>query len=191
VLVDSTTDELDVVNVVGGGVVVKTEAEVDELEPAADSDVKIESELDREEIAAEMLEISEEDEVTTGTMLVEEEVDIVLVETLVEVLVITSVVELVDDSVTVEVDESDVIVDVESVVKEDTLELVMVTVEDVTLVDRLDMDWPSTKTIRSQSSNAPWNIPKSAIALDQKHSSMAREEKGKNEAQGGQLPRRV
>ena len=159
VLVDNTTDELDVVNVVGGGVVVKTDAELEELEVVPTSDDTLDKELFRDETAADMLEISDEDEDTIGAIDIEEVVvalfDIVLVETLVEVLVMISVVELVDAMVMVEDEESDEVVEVVSVVKEETVEVVTVMVEDVKLVDRFDMDWPATQVASMQSSKAP------------------------------------
>jgi hypothetical protein len=167
VLVNNTIDELDVVNVVGGGVVVKTDTELEELEElevVPTSDDAVDRELSTDETAADMLEISDEDGDTIGAIDVEEGAaalsdavlsETVLVETLVKVLVVTSVVELVDTMVVVEAEEADEVVEVVSVVKEETVELVMVMVEDVKLVDRFDMDWPSTKAASMQSSKAP------------------------------------
>jgi hypothetical protein len=154
VLVDNTTDEVDVVNVVGGGVVVKTDADEDDVFVV--SAVREDKELAIDEIAEDMLEIADE-EITTGAIDVVEAgvlFDIVLIETLVDVVVMGSVVELVIDNVVVEVVVSKT-VEVVSVGVNETVEVVMVLSEVVVVVDRFDNDWPFTRAPRNQSSNTP------------------------------------
>jgi hypothetical protein len=156
VLVDNTTDEVDVVNVVGGGVVVKTDADEDDVFVV--SAVREDRELASDEIAEDMLEIADEEVKTTGAMDVEEAgvlFDIVLIETLVDVVVMGTVVELVNDNVMVEDVVSVTIVEVVSVGIDEMVEVVMVLIEVVEVVDRFDSDWPSTKAPKNQSSNTP------------------------------------
>jgi hypothetical protein len=156
VLVDNTTDEVDVVNVVGGGVVVKTDADEDDVFVV--SAVREDRELASDEIAEDMLEIADEEVKTTGAMDVEEAgvlFDIVLIETLVDVVVMGTVVELVNDNVMVEDVVSVTIVEVVSVGIDEMVEVVMVLIEVVEVVDRFDNDWPSTRAPKNQSSNTP------------------------------------
>jgi hypothetical protein len=129
VLVDSTKDELEVVNVDGGGVVLDTETEEDEdSEEVAEAETEAtDSELalvTAELITEEADEATLSVELVLGSVKIEEEdvrlIEEELVETLVVVLVETFVVELTDVSVEVEDDESDVSVVVDSVVKEVT-----------------------------------------------------------------------
>lgn len=141
-------------NVVGGGVVVKTDADEDgdEVVPVSED-----TELASDEMAEDMLEIAAE-EVTTGAIEVDEAVglsDTVLIEILVDVVVMASVVELVNDSVMVDDEESEEVVKVVSVETIETVEVVIVLSEVVEVVDRFDNDWPSTKAPKIHSSNTP------------------------------------